>query len=147
MKRKNFKGMFTIVLMAGMTVACSKQKANKVEKNIVDGEWRITKLVDDNVDYTADFTQYTFDFKSDGTLTATSGTNSFSGTWSVGKEKDDDLFDDSPDVEFRIQLGTNFYHVNDDSWDLIRQSDTKIELGDDSKDDDDDQEYLTFEKI
>lgn len=146
MKKVNFKVLVAILVVASTMVACSKQKAEKVEKNIVDGEWRITKLVDDNIDYTANFTAYTFDFNTDGTLTATDGTTTVSGTWSVGKEKDDDLFDDSPDVEFRIQLGTNFYHVNDDSWDLIRQSNTKIELGDDSKDDDNDQEFLTFEK-
>ena len=78
-------------------------------------------------------------------LSATNGTNTYSGTWSVTS---DNSLDDSPsnDLDFNIAFSTpaNFADLTDD-WNIISYTATKIQLihvsgGGGGTD------YITFEK-
>jgi hypothetical protein len=92
------------------------------------GTWRVTSYVDSGNNETSDFTGYNFTFATGGALTATNGTNSYSGTWSV---TGDDSTDDSPsnDLDFNISFAApaNFADLTDD-WDIVSYSATTISL-------------------
>ncbi|WP_396194931.1 hypothetical protein [Flavobacterium sp.] len=92
------------------------------------GTWRVTSYVDSGNNETSDFAGYNFTFATGGALTATNGTNSYSGTWSV---TGDDSTDDSPsnDLDFNISFAgpANFADLTDD-WDIVSYSATTISL-------------------
>ncbi len=114
--------------------------------NVVNnGTWRITFYEDSSVDETSNFTGYNFSFGAGNVLTATNGTNTYSGTWSVTS---DNSLDDSPsnDLDFNIAFAApaNFADLTDD-WNIISYTATKIQLihvsgGNGGTD------YITFEK-
>ena len=114
--------------------------------NVVNnGTWRITLFNDSGVDETLNFTDYDFSFGASNILSATNGTNTYSGTWSVTS---DNSLDDSPsnDLDFNIAFTTpaNFVDLTDD-WDIVSRTDTKIQLIDVSGGNGG-TDYLTFEK-
>jgi hypothetical protein len=78
-------------------------------------------------------------------LTATNGTNTFTGFWSVTSNNSND---DSPnnDLDFNILFASpaNFEDLSDD-WDIVSRTTTKIELIDVSGGNGG-TDYLTFEK-
>jgi hypothetical protein len=92
------------------------------------GTWRVTSYVDSGNNETSDFAGYNFTFATGGVLTATNGTNSYSGTWSV---TGDNSNDDSPsnDLDFNISFAApaNFADLTDD-WDIVSYSATTISL-------------------
>ena len=114
--------------------------------NVVNnGTWRITLFNDSGVDETLNFTDYDFSFGASNILSATNGTNTYSGTWSVTS---DNSLDDSPsnDLDFNIAFSApaNFAELTED-WNIISYTATKIELihvsgGNGGTD------YITFEK-
>ncbi|WP_299216346.1 hypothetical protein [uncultured Dokdonia sp.] len=99
------------------------------------GTWIITNFNDSGQNETSDFNGYTFDFASDGVLTATNGTNTITGTWSVtddSNSSDDDSSNDD-DIDFNIFFpvseSSNFEDLNDD-WDIVSVTENRIELRD-----------------
>lgn len=106
---------------------------------ITSGVWRVTLYQEaDNVQ-TDNFAGYNFTFGSNNSLTATNGTNTYTGQWSLQA-------DDSGTDDFNIFFATpaNFAELTDD-WDIIESTPVKLRLkhvsgGDGSID------YITFEK-
>ncbi len=164
------KSPFAILLIAlsiGLT-SCSKdddnsnnnsdnqaanQLAEQVESTVTGSSWIITKFIDSGDTETNHFNNYSFSFNSDGSLVATDGTNTVNGSWSVtvdssSSSSDDDSSssDDDNDVDFNIVFisPADFEELSDD-WDIISNTDTKIELIDVSGGNGG-TDYLTFEK-
>lgn len=114
------------------------------------GTWRITYFFDTDSEETNNFTNYDFTFGSGNVLTATNGSNIYTGSWSVTNDSsnsNDDSNDDSNDLDFNIAFGSpaNFAELSDD-WDIISYSANKIELIDVSGGNGG-TDYLTFEKV
>lgn len=112
----------------------------QITNTITSGTWRITNFMEDDVDETSNFTGYNFTFTDANTVTATNGTNTYNGIWSV----DDD--DSSDDIDFDLVFTTpdDFTELSED-WDILSRTSSKLRLkhvsgGDGSVD------YLTFEK-
>lgn len=140
-----------IVLLCGVIGFSScKKKENKemndVQEYVQSGTWKMTKFIDSGDDELYHFSSYTFTFSESGTVTASNGTNNYSGTWSITKSNSSDDDNDNSDLDFNIQfnLTNNFEDLNDD-WDIISHSKTKIELIDVSGGNGG-TDYLTFEK-
>ncbi len=137
MNSKNFKTILFLVFAGLLTfTSCSNNDDNnppieqiqiQVKNNIQQSTWRITKFIDSGEDETNHFTGYNFTFGSNGTLTASNGSNTFNGTWSITDSNSND--DSQDDLEFIINfnLTNDFEDLNDD-WDFVSQSSTKIEL-------------------
>ena len=119
---------------------------NDIENNVQSGTWLITNFIDSGTNESTDFTGYNFTFESSGVLNANNGSNDFNGTWSVTDSDSDDDSPDDNDLDFNINfnLTNNFEDLNDD-WDIISQSDTKIELTDVSGGNGG-TDFLTFER-
>lgn len=100
-------------------------------KSIAEGSsWTITYFFDTDKEETSNFNGYTFTFNSDGTLTATNGTNEVNGTWSItDSNSNDDSSNDDSDVDFNISFSTptDFEDLSDD-WDIVKYSSVRIEL-------------------
>ncbi len=94
------------------------------------GTWRVTLYNDSGTIKTSNFTGYNFTFGTGSTLTATNGSNTYNGTWSVTSG---DSNDDNPsnDLDFNIAFSTpaNFAELTDD-WDIVTYTASKIELRD-----------------
>lgn len=136
-----------LLVSSSVFVACKKDKKTikAVEKNIVKGNWRVSKFIDSGTDETNDFTGYNFTFTEGGSVTASNGSLSYTGTWSVTASSSDDSNDDVDfNLMFSVSEENDFEDLNDD-WDILSQSETKIELTDVSGGNGG-TDYLTFEK-
>ena len=113
---------------------------------VTSGTWRITFYEDSGVNETSQFSGYNFTFASTNVLTATNGTNTYTGSWSVTTS---DINDDSPsnDLDFNILFSTPALFADElsDDWDVLSRTDTKIELVDVSGGNGG-TDYLTLEK-
>ncbi len=161
---KNVKTYRIVCLLFATTfLACSKDddgnsnssaqnSADLVEQIAEDGSWRITRFVDSGQDETNDFTGYTFQFETNGLITATNGNRTVEGNWSVldddsNSSSDDDgnsTDDDDFNIFFPVPATDDFEDLNDD-WDIISVSNTQIELLDISGGNGG-TDYLTFQK-
>ncbi len=158
MKMRNLIALATICTTF-LFVSCDKDDSNSDDNgnNSADqvtmiaqqGTWRITNYNDSGQDETNDFAGYSFSFNEDGSLVATNGTNTLTGTWSVddsNDSSDDDggTDDDDFNIFFPVPEDNDFEDLNDD-WDIVSVTNNRIELfdvsgGDGSTD------RLTFEK-
>ena len=146
--------MLTISLMS---MQCSSDDDNNPADNSAEiqqiinqvetGNWVITYFFDTDSDETSNYTGYEFTFGSNGMLTASNGTNTYTGTWSVtddSNSSDDSSSDDDIDFNISFVSPSDFEELSDD-WDIISHSSTKIELIDVSGGNGG-TDYLTFEK-
>ncbi|MFN9596564.1 MAG: hypothetical protein ACK560_07225 [Bacteroidota bacterium] len=124
------KLLLCVMMIIGVS-SCKKDDTStlqgQIRSNIESGKWRITKFIDSGTDETGNFTGYNFDFGTSGSVTATNGVTSYTGTWSITDSNSDD--DNLEDLDFNLNFNVtnNFQDLNDD-WDFISQSETKIEL-------------------
>lgn len=146
--------MLTISLMS---MQCSSDDDNNPADNSAEiqqiinqvetGNWVITYFFDTDSDETSNYTGYEFTFGSNGMLTASNGTNTYTGTWSVtddSNSSDDSSSDDDIDFNISFVSPSDFEELSDD-WDIISHTSTKIELIDVSGGNGG-TDYLTFEK-
>jgi len=108
----------------------SNGDVEKVENIAMNGLWRITYFFDTDKEETDNFNGYTFDFNNGNVLTATNGSNTYSGTWSVTDDgSGDDNNDDFDDIDFNIGFSNpdDFEELTED-WEIISLSNTKMEL-------------------
>lgn len=130
-----------------LAVACNNEDSTnsnqtKVVSTVSSGTWRITYFYDTDKEETANFTGFNFTFGS--SLTATKGSTTYTGTWSVTDSNSND--DSMDDLHFNILFTAppDFEDLSDD-WDILEITDTKIKLIDISGGNGG-TDYLTFEK-
>ncbi|MBP6334523.1 MAG: hypothetical protein KA444_03550 [Bacteroidia bacterium] len=85
------------------------------------GQWKITYFNDSGNDETAHFTGYSFQFNSNGTVTATKGSTIVNGTWSDGNDNS------TPKLVLNFGTTVKFDELNED-WHITQQSSTMIKL-------------------
>lgn len=110
----------------------NSQQIAEIESTAESGTWRITNFNDSGQNETSDFNGYDFTFNSDGSLVATNGSNTLTGTWSVtddSNSSDDSSSDDDIDfnIFFPVSDDNDFEDLNDD-WDVVTTTSTRIEL-------------------
>ena len=125
--------LVAIVAIIGMSWSCTKESASvstassqdealqageNITANVVPGTYTILRFIDSGDDITADYNGYTFTFKADGTLIATKGANTFTGTWKLN----------SAQTRMTINIkGTKaLNNLSDDSWKVARITDHRI---------------------
>jgi hypothetical protein len=126
------------IFMLNVASMCSNDDNNSnppadptpVINTVNQGTWRITLYNDSGTIKTSNFTGYNFTFGTGSALTASNGSNTYNGTWSVTSG---DSNDDNPsnDLDFNIGFTTpaNFADLTDD-WDIVTYTASKIELRD-----------------
>jgi hypothetical protein len=81
------KTIAALILLSALVFCSCKKLVQQQEQNalvsiITNGTWYVQKYVQDTTDISSSFSAYTFQFRSDGTVTGTNGTVSINGTWS-----------------------------------------------------------------
>lgn len=141
-----------LVFLVNVASMCSNDDDNPsssvnqttVVNTVSSGTWRITLYNDSGTIKTNQFTGYNFTFGPSNVLTATNGTQTYTGVWSVtDSNSNDDIMDDL-DFNIAFTAPANFLELTDD-WDIQSRTDTKIELIDISGGNGG-TDYLTFEK-
>lgn len=143
MKSKLFYGFLLMMSFSLMSSACSSdddgnnqndnsQEIAQIENAIELGTWLITSYIDSGQNETNDFNGYNFTFATDGTLTATNGTTTYIGNWSVTDSSNSgDDSNSNDDIDFNISFpvpDTNDFEDLNDDWDIVSHSDTMISL-------------------
>ena len=100
-----------------------------------DGTWRVSSYIDDGQDETTNYSDFAFTFGTNGTLTATNGDVTKTGTWSVTDDSNssDDDDGDVSDIDFNIVFSvpeTDDFEDLVDDWDVLTYSNTQIQLRD-----------------
>lgn len=154
MRRANF--LVAGLIFLGSFVSCSSDDSNgtvnngsitEVTDTAQNGTWAVTFYEDDGNNETNHFQGYTFTFGNNNVLTATNGTNTYTGNWSVtDSNSSDDDDNGSSDLDFNIAFSTpaSFEDLTDD-WDILETNDNTIKLIDVSGGNGG-TDYLTFEK-
>lgn len=137
-------GLFAITFALGSCTTSSQSSNNntttpaQVIQTVQSGAWKISYFFDSGKNETNNYNNYLFTFQSNGTLTASNGSNTVNGTWSSGN--------DDSQTKLDISLGnTNPWDDISDDWHVIAQSSTQIQLQDVSGGSGD-IDYLTFTK-
>ena len=158
MKKLTLLPVLALLFMLNVASMCSNDDDNSPNNNtsdpapivnaVTNGTWHITFYEDDGQNETNHFSGYNFTFGTSNVLTATNGTNTYTGVWSVTSS--DDSNDDNPsssDLDFNIFFSSPalFNDELSDDWDIISYTSTKIELVDVSGGNGG-TDYLTFEK-
>lgn len=115
-----------------------------VINTVSSGTWRITLYNDSGTIKTNQFTGYNFTFGPSNVLTATNGTQTYTGVWSVTDSNGNDDSMDDLDFNIAFTAPANFLEFTYD-WDIQSRTDTKIELIDVSGGNGG-TDYLIFEK-
>lgn len=151
---KQLKFSFVIAVLFIVTLSsCNNDDDNSSSNvnnptdviNIVNnGTWRITYYYDTDYEETSSFTGYNFTFGANNILTASNGTNNYSGIWSVTDSNSND--DSISDLHFNIAFTSpiEFEDLTDD-WEITEKSSTVIKLRDVSGGNGG-TDYLTFTK-
>jgi hypothetical protein len=114
-----------------------------IKNTLIQGEWKVSKLIDGQSDYTADFESFVFTFNEDGTVVAQNDLFTENGTWAYDNSSSSS--DSSEELILQFSEMTPFDEINDD-WDIVSVSNSKIELSDVSGGNGD-VELLTFVKL
>ena len=93
-----------------------------IEAILSDGLWIVASYTEDSDDQTANYSGYELDFNTDGTVSASNGSNTNNGTWSVFSNGNQIMLDFGTDMPFQ--------EFNDDDWDVISSSETEVILQD-----------------
>jgi hypothetical protein len=141
MKTKFIYGLLMMLSFSLMSSTCSTDdddlstnnsaEITQIKTNAQSGTWQITSFIDSGIDETNHFTGYSFTFNSNGTLTASNGSNTVSGTWSVtDSNNSNDDSNSSSDIDFNIFFASpaNFNDDLTEDWEIVTRSDSKIEL-------------------
>ena len=152
MKKGKIFWILAFILSTGLfIVSCTKDEdltnelaRDQFEDSVKSGAWVITLFEDSGKDETNHFSGYDFTFNADGTLMAENGLNTYEGIWSISDNNSGD--DSESDLHFNIffALSNDFEDLNDD-WDVLSNSEVKIELIDVSGGNGG-TDYLTLEK-
>jgi hypothetical protein len=140
MKKGFYFSLLMMLSFSLMSTTCSSddddgspndnsQHIVEIESTAQSGTWRITNFNDSGQDETSDFNGYDFSFNNDGSLVATNGSNTMTGTWSVTDDSSSSSDDDDIDfnIFFSVPDSNDFEDLNDD-WDVVSTSATRIEL-------------------
>lgn len=131
--------MLSLTLMSSMCSSDDDDNPNnniqqiaQIEDNVQTGTWRVSNFIDSGENETSDFSGYDFTFNMDGSLVASNGTTTFTGTWSItddSNSSDDSSSDDDIDfnIFFPVPDSNDFEDLNDD-WDIVSATSTRIEL-------------------
>jgi hypothetical protein len=143
MKTQLLSSLLIICLL--FTQSCSRSNDDTTNpnsqaqiQNITSGTWRVTLFTDSGNDETSDFASYSFQFNSGGTITATKGSTTKNGTWSITSSSNKYNIDLGAKSDSNKPLG----ELTDD-WKIISISSTEIKLSDDNASSN---ELLTFTK-
>ena len=139
---KKINVMIAGLMMLFILGACKKESIPDITVSeaqaLASGNWKVVYYFDNSDSVSNDFDGYEFEISDDGTILATLGASTFSGTWIIKSSDDDPNF--NQEIEFTIS-GNNQMDELDGSWLIMELNETIMNLKDDSG-----SEEIHFEK-
>jgi hypothetical protein len=129
----------TLVLLSCSNKNDDSTSPDNVGNILTQGGWKVSYYNNSGKDETYKYDGYTFQFNAGGTITATNGSNTHSGTWSTGTD------DSRQKLYLSFGAVVLFESLNDD-WYILEQNSSVITLEDISGGNGG-TDYLTFTKI
>jgi len=141
--------MKKLILMSGLAISifamssCSKDALSDITvteaETLAGGSWKVVYYNDNSDGVSNDFNGYTFEFNTDGTLSATTGGTTLNGTWFVDYSDDDPAYN----KEMKIAItGNKQMDDLDGSWLIAELTDAVMKFKDDTP-----SEEIHFEKL
>ena len=125
----------TAVLFAFLLLSCSDDNSsnnnnaiNEITEEFKEGTWHISLYAEDLDDQTSHFTGYNFTFGDNNVLTATDGTNTYTGFWSVTNDSSNDDGPNDVDVNISFTSPADFAELSED-WHIEDRGSVAIYLG------------------
>lgn len=115
------KLLFPLLSFALLLASCHSSDDNNPSNNTVTpaaGSWKVTYFFDKQ-DETGNYAGYTFEFNANGSMSATNGAQTWSGTWATG-------IDDSANkflISFNGAVPSTLSELSED-WRIITMNDT-----------------------
>ncbi|MFA7273232.1 MAG: hypothetical protein WC044_05150 [Crocinitomicaceae bacterium] len=123
------KILLALLVLAAFAPGCKKKSsAKKIDRLIMNETWRLEKFIDSNVNYTLDYTNYTFNFTKEKQLTIVMPDSTFAGSWDRQEAKNPAvLILNTPDNSPTVRLGDdwNVVFLTKDEFHLERLNDKK----------------------
>jgi hypothetical protein len=136
-KENQLRNVITLLLVIIILASCRNNDVSNVCTNnptdiiniVNNGTWRITYYYDTDQDETNNFNGYNFTFGANNVLTASNGTITNTGTWTITDSNSND--DSLSDLDFNITFANpaQFVEISDD-WEIMEKSNTVIKLKD-----------------
>ncbi|MFN0274181.1 MAG: hypothetical protein ACKVPJ_00425 [Chitinophagales bacterium] len=135
---KKIEFLIATALVIIMLASCSSiddsvlsdMSTTEITETLDGTSWKVVYYFDNSDgESTDDFAGYTFDFAEDGTLTATLGSETFTGTWVIKNSDDDPDYDKEIDINI---AGNKQMDEVEGSWLITELSDTSMKLKDDN---------------
>ncbi len=115
-----FALLFQLVVLLA---ACNKSDDNNPSPGNgptpASGQWIVSSLISNSGNETGNYANYTFDFASDGTLTATNGSQTWTGTWTSGVDDSRNKFV----IDFTGTINSALEELEED-WLIIEMTST-----------------------
>jgi hypothetical protein len=123
------KLLIALLVLAAFAPACKKNSSpRKIDRLIMGETWRLEKIIDSNVNYSLEYTNYTFNFTKEKVLSIVMPDSSFVGSWDRLEEKNPAiLILNTPNVGPARRLGDdwNVIFLSKDEFRLERLNDQK----------------------
>jgi hypothetical protein len=106
-----------MIAMSTLLASCKKIEINRIEKNIVEGEWSIYSFIENGKDQTdSGYSEYHFDFCENGDVVARIPTLGVlvAGKWEVKKSEDKDVVF-VMNMNYPLDGMNETWHVMDDN--------------------------------
>ncbi|QYA26362.1 hypothetical protein G3I01_12880 [Gramella sp. MT6] len=133
---KRFK-IVLVFVMVSMLLSCdtdqddisiSEAEANELNMIAQEGEWKISQFTRNDVENTANYSDYSFVFEDGNNLMAFGSIDEVSGTWRVSNDSGDE-FDPYDDVDFHIFFSSQGKLGElANNYDVIAATDSEIRL-------------------
>ena len=82
------KVFIALLILAAFAPGCKKKSSpRKIERIIVDEQWRLEKIIDSNINYSLEFTNYSFSFTNELALNIRTPDSTITGSWDRQEDK------------------------------------------------------------
>lgn len=115
--------VLSFIALATFT-SCTDDSSNNNNINdvVTSTSWKVTNFTEDGTDQTYHFTNYTFTFDDNGTMSATNGTNTYNGTWTKGTD------DSTPKLILTFSVSSGPFEEISEDWQILSSTSSLIDL-------------------
>lgn len=116
-------GLVFLSLIAFFTfTSCTDDTPKDINDVVTTTSWKVTNFTEDGVDQTYHFSNYTFTFNDNGTVSATNGSNTVNGTWLKGTD------DSTPKLILTFSVSSGPFEEISEDWEILTSTTSLIDL-------------------
>lgn len=127
MKKLLFIASLCLVAFTGCEKTSSASPGSSIASTPLTGNWKMIYYSKEEVLLTADYAEYTFDFKPKEAVTATINGSTLNGYWSVSALGTDRIF------SMAFNNGDNKLFALNNDWEVLSVTETEVRLADNEK--------------